>query len=162
LLVVLSLALAGLDSGLRTEAAPYGIVSFELARTADASAAILASWGPSAREAAHLIQGLDYLYLMVYAALLATVSSTVAGRWRHRSTLVAGLGSLVTGLALVAGLLDAIENYALLRQLADGASAGWAALAWWCAVPKFVIVGLAATYTVVGYLGAVVFIGRDR
>ena len=160
LLVGVSLALAAIDTELRTEAAPYGIVSFELAGTAESAGAILASWGPSAREAAHLIQGLDYLYLVLYSAVLVWICNAVAALWQHRSPAMARVGSVLAGLSLVAGLLDAFENAALLRLLRDGSSDLWAATAWWCAVPKFAIVALAAAYAAFGYLGAVVFLRK--
>jgi hypothetical protein len=43
----------------------------------------------------------------------------------------------VAGCGLTAGVLDEVENYALLRMLYGPASDWLAALSWWCAGVKF-------------------------
>ncbi|WP_428265312.1 hypothetical protein [Haliangium sp.] len=130
-----------------TAQAPHGIVSYELARSVDGARAILASWPPPARAAALLIQGVDYLYLVLYPAWFALAAERLGGRlggsWRR-------VGVIVSWAALAAAPLDAVENYALIHQLMDAPSATHASLAWWCAVPKFALVGLAAAFLVFG------------
>lgn len=131
---------------LRTAAAPDGIVTFELARTRDIAAAILDSWSPAVRTMAALIQGFDFLYLLVYPAWFALAASRLGaaldGRWSVA-------GKAVAWGILPAAPLDAAENYALNMQLLAGASAEHAALAFWCAVPKFVLVFGAALFLIV-------------
>ncbi len=153
LLLLLSLVLAPLSSPLTTEAAPYGIVSFELAGSADRAARIVDSWSPAARERAMLIQGLDYLYLFVYSAWLSLACTRI--RRRHGGWF-ARIGSGLAWAVLAAGALDALENLALIQILMSGASEGWARLAWASAVPKFVLVLLAAAYLLLG-IGALVW-----
>ena len=112
---------------LTTDAAPEGIVSFELARTQAQSAAILASWDEYARGAALLLQGVDFLYLILYPAWFALAAAALAG------SLGGGLGhigKLVAAAVLFAIPLDAVENYALNMQLLHGADEGMAALAY--------------------------------
>ncbi len=143
LVVGLSLWLSSLGEALATAAAPHGIVSFELARDAARSAAILGSWPERAREAAFLLQGLDYLYLLAYPAWFslaaARLGARLGGAWQRA-------GIFVAWVVLAAAPLDAVENLALIRQLRDGASELHAALAWGCAVPKFFLIGVAAAY----------------
>lgn len=137
--------LAWYGAALNTTAAPNGIVSFELARTAAQSRAIMDSWNTNARDAALLIQGVDYLYLFVYpawyAAAIALLARSLGGRWRSA-------GLLLATAVLLAAPLDAIENYALIQQLLHGADDGQAALAYWTAVPKFSLVAAASIYIV--------------
>lgn len=143
LLLGLSFALWSLGQTLVTPEARHGIVSFELARRADRSAAIMASWSPEAREVAMLIQGIDSLYLLVYPAWLSLAAirlgAKLPGRWP-------GAAALASWLALAAAPLDAAENHALIQQLLHGPSGLHAALAFWCAVPKFAVVAVAAAF----------------
>lgn len=143
LLVGLSVWLSVVGQQLVTAEAPLGILSYELAGHLDRSAAILRSWSADARAAAMLSLGLDYLYLLVYPAWLSLAAARLAGRlgvgWR-------GPGAVVSWGVLASAPLDAVENHSLIQQLLHGASSLHAQLAWWCAVPKFVLVALAGVF----------------
>lgn len=134
LFATLTVWLYQLDRVLRTEVAPQGIVSFELARTAEKSAAILESWSPQAREAVMLLQGLDYLYLVVYpvwlSLLASTLSESLGGTWQR-------MGLWVSTAVILCAPFDAIENHALIVQVMRGPSAELAGRAWFCASVKF-------------------------
>ena len=149
LLIALAIALTSIGAPLNTDAAPRGIVSFELAGSAASAERMLASWSAPARERAMLSLGLDYLYMLVYPAWFSLACVLIARgstAWHGR------LGRGLAWLVLPTGVLDAVENWALIRILLDGASDGWAALAFWCAAPKFVLLLLAVPYVVVGGL----------
>ncbi len=159
-LLVLSTAwLFWIGQVLATPAAPDGIVSFELAGDAASADAILAAWSDRSREVAFLIQGFDYLYLLVYALWFSLAARLLGGRLRGawRSA-----GMLVSRLVLIAAPLDAVENYALVQQLLNGASEFHATLAWWCAVPKFALVAAAGAYLLIGGLAWVAAVLRRR
>jgi hypothetical protein len=150
LLGALSLLLVGsssllmyLDRALVSAEAPNGIVSFELAGSLAAAESILRSWSADARARAMLIQGFDYLYLLVYPAWFALAASLVGGALGG-AWLRAGLAT--AWCVVAAAPLDAIENYALIQQLLHGASPLMARIALWCAVPKFVLVMLATIF----------------
>jgi hypothetical protein len=161
LLVFLTVLLVGcsawlfwMGQPLATAEAPDGIVSFELAGTAERSEAILRSWsGPAgsddARSAALLIQGFDFLYLFVYTAWFSLAvylaSTRFDGRWGR-------IGAAISWAVLLAAPLDAVENHALNQQLLHGASEGYAQLALWCALPKFALVAVAALFLVLSGL----------
>ena len=146
LVVGLSLALTAIAHPLATPEAPQGIVSFELARTAEAATAIVASWSPRAREAAMLSLGLDYLYLLAYPAWLSLVCQGIA---RVRNGAAAALGMALAWAIWLAAPLDALENAALIRVLSDPAAGVWPAVAWACAVPKFALVFAALGFCIV-------------
>ncbi len=78
--LVLMLLFQLLNRPLSTSAAPMGIISLQLAWTAEKTSAILSSWGATAREYAAFGLGFDYLFMSVYAAALALGSLLAAGR----------------------------------------------------------------------------------
>jgi len=155
--VILSSWLTVLGVAVTTDAAPDGIVTFELARTADAARLILDSWDARAREAAMLLQGVDFLFLVAYplSFSLAAVrlGRRLGGRWQ-------GIGVFLSWAVLLAAPLDLVENLALIRQIEFGANDTAAWLAWACAVPKFALVGVATVFVLAS--GSVAVIRRVR
>jgi len=143
LVMALGVWLTAAGEPLNTEAAPQGIVSFEFAWSHDRSAEILDSWDASALAAAMFVQGLDALYLLAYPAWFSLaalrIGRRLGGAWSRR-------GLVVSWLVLLSAPLDTIENYALVRQLVEGPSQFYAQLAAWCALPKFALVAVAASF----------------
>ena len=146
-LVGTSAALMSIGAALISEAAPWGVVSFELSGDAAFAARILASWSPAAREHAMLSLGLDYLYLVVYPLWFALAATRLA---RRQIGLFAKLGALVAGGSLLSGVFDAFENYGLVRMLTSGPTETWARVATACAAAKFSLLSLATLYLVGG------------
>lgn len=123
-----------LDSPIRTPVAPNGIVSYELAWTAEKSAAMLNSWDESARLTVAFGLGFDYLFMPTYAMFIALATLLAAGRhqgWLRSLGAAAGWG------AFLAALFDAVENFALWHILSSGAFDPWPGLAAGCASIKF-------------------------
>lgn len=147
LFATLTVWLYQLDRVLRTEAAPQGIVSFELARTAARSGAILDSWSTQAREAVMLLQGLDYLYLVVYPVWLSLLASSLSqwlgGTWQR-------VGLWISTAVILCAPFDAIENHALILQVMRGPSEELAARAWFCASVKFAFFFAAVAFLLAG------------
>ncbi len=143
----LAVALWLVDRPLR--ATGNGIVSLALAGDRDAARTILASWGESGRVLAAFGLGLDYLFLVAYALALSLGCVAAAGWWQRAWVLTAAGPALAWG-AFFAGLLDAVENYALAQGLFGAQGAWWPVTAWWCAAPKFALVGLALAYIGLG------------
>lgn len=150
-LALLTMAsLQGLNIPLRTAAAPLGIISYEFACDLDGSRRILASWGPQAQVYAGLSLGLDYLFMAAYACALGLGCVLVARRLGRWSGGLAALGVALSWGQWLAALLDAVENYALIRLLLGSERALWPALAYGCALPKFLIVGAGILFIGVG------------
>ena len=155
-----------LDQPLRTEAAPNGIVSFELAGTPLAARAILDSWKQlslllsSTREPSPDIVnvayayaafglGLDYLFMPVYSLALAFGTLLAAGKHVGRVKMlavVAGYG------AFAAALFDAVENYALFRVLLGESQSSDPAIAAFCAIVKFGLLAFGILVCLIGWL----------
>lgn len=144
-LIVLQL----IGAPLRTSAAPQGIVSFEFAASPAAATEMILSWGARGQVNAALSLGLDYLFLVLYSLTLALGCRLVATRFP-----LGGLGIALAWAQLGAGLLDAAENYALIRLLLGSTAPGWPTLAWWSAAIKFSLVLLGLLYTLGGGLAA--------
>lgn len=149
LTVGLMLAMNSLNRYLVTPLSPQGIVSFELAGELGRSLEMLASWGESGRLAAGLSLGLDYVFLLAYPASIGMACTLAAQRlsaWMRPASLAGG----VLAWALpVAGGLDAIENYALIRILLDADHPALPPTAYWCAAIKFAIVALGLVYVLI-------------
>lgn len=142
-------ALRFFDDYLKTEAAPVGIVSFEFAGSLTSARHIIASWGPKGSVYAGLSLGLDFLFLFSYAGAIGLGCVLAArGLSQHMQTFSA-LGTPLAWGQLCAALLDVFENVGLVHVLLGAESEFWPSLAFWCAIPKFLIVAGGLLYLVV-------------
>ncbi len=146
----LSYALTSTGRPLKTPAAPNGIISYEFAGNLANSATMIDSWDEQARVAAGLNLGLDYLYLVAYPLTIGLGCLLVAGRFRTGS-LFSQAGIVLAWVQPVAGLLDAVENAALIQLLTGSRLDYLPAIAYWCAAPKFAIVIAGLAYVLFGY-----------
>ena len=151
LTAVLMAAIFVTNAPLQNPAAPMGIVSLQLAGSLAAAREILASWGPAAQRWAILNLVIDYPYLLAYATTLGLGCVLIARRLQGPSR-IAAVGVWVAWGVLGAALLDAVENAALLCLLLGDLREGWVVLAFWCAVPKYVLVLAALAYLGIGGL----------
>jgi hypothetical protein len=152
LTAVLAVALGAIDRPLRTAASPLGIVSFEVAGDVATARAMVEAWDGQARVLAALSLGLDYLFLVAYSTTTALACLWAAGVYRARGWALAAAGAPLAWGQWVAALLDGIENAALIAVLLGPVAAPWPAVAWWAAVPKFVLLTAGIGYA----LGAAV------
>jgi len=53
---------------------------------------------------------------------------------------------IVISIFVIAGVLDGIENYALLKLLGNSSGGGWSEIAFACASVKFGLIGLGIIY----------------
>lgn len=142
-------ALTAINAHLRNEVAPQGIVSFELCAYSGSCASMRESWGEEARIWAGLSLGLDYLFMLLYAAAiflaLRLLATRLPRRWAQPTLVVAWL-------AWVAAAMDAAENYCLIGLLLDPAAARCAWPAAIFATIKFMLIAVAMAWLVAGWL----------
>lgn len=150
LTIALSIAISLLGTPLFGPAAPNGIVSFEVAGTAAAAQAILDAWGPAGIAAARQQTLLDFAYLLVYGLTLVLGNGLAVWVWARRSVTMGWLGVGLSWGGLLAALLDAVENLAMLAQFAAGADEALAALARACANVKFALILSGMIYIMFG------------
>jgi len=141
-----------LDQTLTTEAAPSGIVSFELAGSIEKVGQILKQWGPQGQAYAMLSLGLDYLFLFVYALFISLSCVQIARYIKIRYYRLAAWGFGLGWAQFLAALLDAGENFALINLAFGSQREFWPLIARWCALVKFGIVGAGLAYILAGAL----------
>ena len=141
-----------IDSILQNGNLEFGIIAFELAGNLTASNLIIQEWID--REIIHLASfslGFDFLFMLFYVAFLSFWTSVLADNFYksvHRY-----LATLVISLFIIAGILDGIENYALLNLLGENNSEEWSVMAFYCASIKFALIGLGIIYNLVVTIG---------
>jgi hypothetical protein len=133
---------------------PQGIASFELIRNAEEADRILHFWGTAGKISAAFNIGFDYLFIFAYANTIALGCVWIATVLRERKfKIFAMAGILFAWLQWLAGVLDCIENAAMMKILFHGPTDMLAQISRWCAIPKFtlaLIFGFA--YQIVGLL----------
>jgi hypothetical protein len=148
--VMMSLNIIGRP--LITKAAPRGIVSFEFAGNNKIAQGIIDSWGQKGQVYAGLSLGLDYLFLLLYSCCIALGCVLVARHLFHRVQFLSPLGRILAWAQFPAAILDATENYGLIRVLLGSDQNLWPVLARWAAIPKFLIVILGLLYVIFGLI----------
>ncbi|MBN2146630.1 MAG: hypothetical protein JW726_04540 [Anaerolineales bacterium] len=148
LVIMLVMNFAGLP--LNTPAAPLGIVSFEVAGTPQNAQAMLDSWEGALQRAA-FIQGLDFLFPLVYSSMLAIGCLMSAATLQASGWPLAKLGAGLAWGQWLAALFDYVENIALVILLfAPAAVSPWPQVATVCAFLKFALILLGMVY---GFFG---------
>jgi hypothetical protein len=138
-----------LDPPLQTEAAPQGIVSFELAGSQLEADEILASWDATAQLYAAFGLGFDFLFMPVYATAIALGVLLAAGRHPGR---FASIGAWVGWGAFVAALFDSAENICLFNLLLGNSGANYAGMAALYATLKFGLILLGIAFAIIGWI----------
>lgn len=113
--VALLLILVVVNQPLRTGSAPQGIVSFQMAATADQSMAIIRSWREDGMLWANVSLWLDFLFVPAYLATLILLTNHLTrDRPGVREQKVA---RWVKALFVTAGFGDLAENVLLLNNM---------------------------------------------
>jgi|SRR5215203_5601044 len=154
---VATLVLFGLMSPMedRMQANGPGMVPFELSGGQERAEEILAEWGEDGRDAARDQLWIDYGFMLAYGAFLGLAGAAVRDLCRRRGLRrLAGIGSMAAWFGPIAAAFDALENACLLLTV-DGAGAALPVLATVLAACKFVLVGAAIGYLIVGIAAAI-------
>lgn len=128
---LLMLAMTLIGQKLRTSAAPHGIISLEFAGTRQRFLQIFRSWDDWARRAAYASLWLDFPFIVFYTALLFCVNTwavSIYAHWQNMNlssndligylrTYLPPWGYGILILQIAAGVLDGIENFALLKLI---------------------------------------------
>ncbi len=135
-----------------TEAAPGGIVTFELIGSFEGSQAIMDSWQGITMRYASINMGLDFLFLTLYGITIALgcllISARMPEEWKTLKQIGWGLAVGV----LLASALDIVENIALIKLLLGSQNEVLPVLARWVAIPKFILVLVALLYVIGGVI----------
>ncbi|MBR9869991.1 MAG: hypothetical protein GYB26_02495 [Gammaproteobacteria bacterium] len=108
------IALLVMNQPLKTASAPQGMISFQLAGTAQQAQAIIASWKPEGVSTARASLWVDFAFIAAYLAMLLQLTRRFSqDRPGVRERIIA---KWVRTLFIVAGTSDVIENIALLNN----------------------------------------------
>lgn len=130
-----------------TTAAPYGIISFELAGSVEKTQRIIDSWDQDARLNAAFSLGFDYLFMVLYSTTIA-LACLWGGRVLHARNMPGYMiGILLAWGVWLAAVLDGIENFALSLSLFNTPAAPWPQVALISAILKFVLIFLGLIFT---------------
>lgn len=128
--------------------------AFEMAGDAEGAAKVLnesEKADPNARAKFKTALGWDFLFIFIYP-LCGAVGCLLVIKYLSAHELPGvRLGFVLLALLPVAALLDAAENYSLLKILRGPIESPWPQVARWCAIPKFAIVGLVLLYELYGF-----------
>jgi hypothetical protein len=150
--ILITQALNAVSKPMVTQAAPGGMLSFELAGSVPAAEAILRSWSAEARMSAGLSLGLDFIYIIAYTTAFSLICTLAASRLLRYSRTWARMGGGFAWGILAAGVFDVIENIALIRVLFGDVSTFWIKTAWLSASIKFSLIVFAMTYVLFAFI----------
>jgi hypothetical protein len=146
LLTIIGMQITG--APLITDAAPAGIVTFELIGTFSGSQNIIQSWEGEPMTWAGINMGLDFLFLALYAVTIALACRLIADKYSNQ--ILKDVGTWLALGIVFAALLDIIENIALIKLLLGSQNEFLPVLAKWAAIPKFILVLLSLLYVIGG------------
>lgn len=146
LLIPSAIAMRLVDAGLRNNATPNGIVSFEFCAYTDSCQAALKAWGAAGQNLAMLSLGLDYLFMLLYPAFICVCLLLLARQFSARLKQVTVCAAW---LALAAGAADVIENYGLIQLVLNPQEAFYGWLAAVFATIKFSILGITIPWLII-------------
>ncbi|MCF7823334.1 MAG: hypothetical protein K9N35_04105 [Candidatus Marinimicrobia bacterium] len=152
IVVIIGMQLTG--GPLKTDAAPGGIVTFEIIGTLEGSLDIINSWQGQSMTWAGINMGLDFLFIVLYSLTLAMACRLIADKFVH--PLIKQSGIWLARAVFLAAMLDVIENIALIKLLTGSQSEFLPILARWCALPKFFLIILALIYVILGIYPAMI------
>lgn len=139
-----------IGSPLTTASAPYGIVSFELAYTPVRAKEIISSWNTDAQLRAAFIQGLDFLFPLLYSSALGLGCLMTARILHSRGKRLQSIGNPLAWGLLLAAACDYLENIALVAELFGRIETPFPQIAALCAAIKFCMLFLAIGYILYG------------
>ncbi|MEP7110233.1 MAG: hypothetical protein ABI760_19715 [Ferruginibacter sp.] len=145
--LVMIAVMAKTGATLKTPATPKGILELEFARNAGQASAVVGAWkgiGTADNiQAAKINTWLDFVFLLFYSTFLYTLCRLLADSF---SGFLCITGRFLAKGALVAGLLDTLENAGMLVTLYGHISDDCALLTYILSITKWIIASSAVGY----------------
>ncbi|MCC6243243.1 MAG: hypothetical protein IT353_10400 [Gemmatimonadaceae bacterium] len=152
--LILMLQLRALDSDLRLEQTPLGIVGYELAWSADRANEMLTVWRRNdVTETARVSLGIDFVFLLAYPLMFFTGARLLARDPQHAFD---RMGRALAFVVLACIPLDTLENVLLWRMITNGATDWPMHLATIAASAKFLVVLTVALWCVAAIVRRVI------
>ncbi len=158
LLILCIAILKYFDSFLINDVCTGGIISFELAETLETAQAYLNSWDVTAKTAAGMSMGLDFLFPIIYTSFIGLLIHKLNVRnWKN--TPYFKVGNILIWSLFFAGICDYVENFGLIKLLLGSIEQFWVSLAYYFASVKFMIILVGIFYILVNF---VIFLMKKR
>ena len=138
--IVIGLCMIVVSEPLKSQEAPLGIFSMQLAGTMEVSSKIWESWSPSARLWAAFGQGLDLLFLISYGTWFWLGGLWAAQRWARQAPKLARTISRLAWAPVLGAILDVIEDVLLMWVFVSEGRSAEIELVWWFATSKFLLI----------------------
>jgi len=149
LLIILLLRWQG--ASLTQPATSTGILALEFANTPDKLIPILNLWNDSV---ANINICLDFLFIPSYTSFFLLALKKAGNQWQGLGA--RRVGDVLCWLALLAAILDIIENILMLQTLNYRYNNSSLELTWYCATTKFFIVFVIIVYLLVSMIAFLV------
>jgi len=128
------------------DAAPLGLLSFELGGSVEAARKVLNSWHDGHRIRAGFALGFDFLFMLSLTNLLALGAVQAAYRAQSESPRLTSIGSLLAWGQWFAGALWISQNLLLFTMLTGPVTSPRPEVVYWCGTIKFSLLGLGLAY----------------
>jgi hypothetical protein len=128
----------------------YGMISFELAGSAERAVGMMDQWDANTRLRGAFSLGLDYLFMLTYPAAISMACRLAVGVFRTRKLGAYKVGGLLIRGQWLAAIFDATENVALFLILLGNTSSTAPVVASVCAIIKFSLIFLGIVYSLFG------------
>lgn len=143
-------------ASLTQPATPSGILSLEFANTPDKLELVFQSWMGS--SVANINICLDFLFIVAYTSFFLLAIEKACKQWQP--VLAWKVRNTLSWLALLAAILDIIENILMLQTLNHQYNNYSLQVTWYCAFIKFSIVLVIVAYLLMSIL--IIFFGKKE
>jgi hypothetical protein len=142
--VVMMVVMRFMGLGLVSNSSPLGVVNFELAKTFTNATEIINAVG---KRPLQWNIGIDFLFIIAYSFFFFFCCWALMNN--YRSSGLKTLGLIFLELSVLVGVLDLVENIAMLITLGGYGSDISVTVSRWAAIIKFSFVGLVVVYIIV-------------
>lgn len=136
--------MAWLDADLKSSYSPNGVISFELAANFKSATAIIYAVGVKKLQ---WNTGVDFLFIIAYTTFFLLCCKSLMNNYRSSGLKTTGL--IFLELSVLVGVLDLVENIAMLITLGGYGSNLSVTISHWSAVLKFSLAAFVIFYIVI-------------
>lgn len=142
--VVMIVVMRWMGNGLESKVSPLGIVSFELTKKFDAAQDIIQVVG---QRPLQWNIAVDFLFLVAYTFFFFFCCKAIMQQFR--SSGLKTVGFIFLELSVLTGVLDLVENIAMLITLGGYGSDISVGVSYYTAIAKFVVIAIILVYILV-------------
>lgn len=145
--VIVFLVMRWLSVELKGEYSPMGIISFELAKNYAEAKNIMNTISVTLMQ---ISTGVDFIFIIAYTLFFSFCCKALMNN--YRSSGIKTIGFIFLELSILVGVLDLVENVAMLITLGGYGSNLSVTITRWAAILKFSLAGIVLLYIIIGSL----------